>query len=361
MSSSRQRAALLALPLTAALLLAAATAPAPTEAAPTQAAPAQIAPALAASAEAAPTRVALAQAAPALAALAPAAPAEAASTQVAPALATLALAAPAGAAPVQVAPARIAPALAAPAEGASTQVAPARIAPVLAAPALAAPAKAAPAQIAPALAAPALAAPAGVALAGVAQAQVVPALVAPAQAVGGEAVSAGAASLTCQGQGVDPAAKVRYRTETFIQAPISTVWRLQTDVERWPSWQQPVSTMKRLDPGPLRPHSQFRWTTPVPANPAGPATTLVITSTVQQLQRDRCIRWTGPAIGDGLHIDGVHVWNFIPMAGGVLVRTEETHTGPQVDANVTLATQYLAEGLESWLTDLKTAAEATHC
>ena len=359
MSSSRQRAALLALPLTAALLLGAATATA--EAAPTQAAPAQVAPALAASAEAAPTRVALTQVAPALAVLAPAAPAEAASTQAAPALATLALAAPAEAASTRIAPAPAAPGLAAPAGAAPVQVASARIAPALAAPAGAAPVQVAPARIAPALAAPALAAPAGVALAGAAQAQVVPALVAPAQAVGGEAVPAGSASLTCQGQGVDPAAKVRYRTETFIPAPISTVWRLQTDVERWPSWQQPVTTMKRLDPGPLRPHSQFRWTTPVPATPAGPATTLVITSTVQQLQHDRCIRWTGPAIGDGLHIDGVHVWNFIPMAGGVLVRTEETHTGPQVDANVTLATQYLAEGLESWLTDLKTAAETPHC
>ena len=229
-----------------------------------------------------------------------------------------------------------------------------------------APAEATPPQAAASQAMPALAALAEAASVQVAPAQGVsalaaPALAAPTEATPAEAVSAGQASLTCQGQGVDPTAKVRYRTETFIQAPISTVWKLQTDVERWPAWQQPVTTMKRLDPGPLRPQSQFRWTTPVPANPAGPATALVITSTVQQLQHDRCIRWTGPAIGDGLHIDGVHVWNFIPMAGGVLVRTEETHTGPQIDANVPLATQYLADGLKSWLTDLKTAAETPHC
>jgi uncharacterized membrane protein len=182
------------------------------------------------------------------------------------------------------------------------------------------------------------------------------AVAAPAQAA-----PAQPASLTCQGEGVDPAAQVRYRTEIFIKAPVSTVWAVQTDVERWPSWQRPVTTMKRLDPGPLRPHSQFRWTTPVPATPAGPATTLVITSTVRQLRHDQCIRWTGPAIGIGLHIDGVHVWNFIPVPGGVLVRTEESHTGPQVDANVPLATQFLADGLEAWLTDLKTAAESRHC
>ena len=173
------------------------------------------------------------------------------------------------------------------------------------------------------------------------------------------ATAPGPASLTCQGAGVDPAAKVRYRTETLIKAPLSTIWKLQTDVARWPSWQQEVvTTAKRLDQGPFRTHSQFRWTSQVPPNPASPPGTLVITSTVQQVRHDKCIRWTGPADSEGLHIDGVHVWNFTEVRGGVLVRTEETHTGPQVDANVPLATQFLADGLEAWLKALKTTAEA---
>lgn len=176
-----------------------------------------------------------------------------------------------------------------------------------------------------------------------------------------QAAPADSASLTCQGKGVDPAAQVRYRTETLVKAPMNTVWNLQADVAGWPSWQNAVTTMKRLDPGPLRPGSQFRWTTPVPATPAGPATSLVITSTVRQAQHGKCLRWTGPADGGGLHIDGVHVWTFTQVAGGVLVRTEETHTGPQVDANVPLATGYLADGLETWLTELKTTAESRHC
>lgn len=165
--------------------------------------------------------------------------------------------------------------------------------------------------------------------------------------------------LQCRGEGVDPTAKVRYRTKTLIKAPLSTVWKLQTDVERWPSWQKPVTSMKRLDPGPLRKHSQFRWTTPVPATPVSPPTTLVITSTVRQLQHHTCIRWTGPAIGKGLRIDrGVHVWTFTPIRGGVLVRTEETHVGDQIETDVPLATDFLGKGLEAWLHDLKTTAEA---
>ncbi|MEU7899943.1 SRPBCC family protein [Nonomuraea sp. NPDC049152] len=165
--------------------------------------------------------------------------------------------------------------------------------------------------------------------------------------------------LQCRGAGVDPTAKVRYRTKILIKAPLSTIWKLQTDVERWPTWQKPVASMKRLDPGPLRKNSQFQWTTPVPATPVSPPTTLVITSTVRQLQHHTCIRWTGPAIGKGLRIDrGVHVWTFTKVKDGILVRTEETHAGDQIETDVPLATDFLGKGLEAWLRDLKTTAEA---
>ncbi|MFI5617692.1 SRPBCC family protein [Streptomyces sp. NPDC051567] len=181
---------------------------------------------------------------------------------------------------------------------------------------------------------------------------------APAGATGSPASHPGN-SLTCRGKGVDPDALVRHRTGIVIDAPLRTVWKLQTDVENWPSWQTPVETVERLGHGPFRKGSAFRWTVPVPPNPATPATSLEITSTVRQIERGACIRWTGPAIGEGLRIDGVHVWNFTEVkGGGVLVSTEETHTGPQVEADVPLATGILREGLEAWLRDLKSAAEA---
>ncbi|GAA2786890.1 SRPBCC family protein [Kitasatospora aburaviensis] len=186
------------------------------------------------------------------------------------------------------------------------------------------------------------------------------AMAAPAAATAPHGARPGT-SLTCRGQGVDPHALVRHRTEAVIHAPLRTVWRLQTDVERWPSWQPHVRTAERLDDGPFHRGSVFRWTTPVPPNPATPATSLDIASTVEQVERDSCIRWTGPAVGEGLHIDGVHVWNFTEVGDGVRVTTEETHTGLQVDANVPMATEILRQGLETWLSDLKTTAEAlTH-
>ncbi|MFE9724216.1 SRPBCC family protein [Streptomyces sp. NPDC005794] len=183
---------------------------------------------------------------------------------------------------------------------------------------------------------------------------------APAQAAPARAGTADrTGTLRCQRQGVDPTALIRYRSDTVIKASLSTVFKLQTHVERWPSWQAPVLSAKRLDPGPLRKGSQFLWTTPAPATPTTPDTTLNITSTVRQLDRDSCIRWSGPAVGDGLRIDeGVHVWTFAEVTGGVRVQTEETWTGAQVEADVPTATAVLGAGLDQWLRELKATAEA---
>ncbi|GDY56118.1 hypothetical protein SVIO_067410 [Streptomyces violaceusniger] len=46
---------------------------------------------------------------------------------------------------------------------------------------------------------------------------------------------------TCRGEGVDPTARIRYQSDVVIKAPLSTVFALQTDVERWPTWQPPSS------------------------------------------------------------------------------------------------------------------------
>ncbi|MFF0079972.1 SRPBCC family protein [Streptomyces canus] len=163
----------------------------------------------------------------------------------------------------------------------------------------------------------------------------------------------------CGGRGVDAGAPIRYRSDVVIKAPLSTVWKLQTDVERWPSWQPPVISAERLDPGRLEKGSRFRWTTPAPATPTTPATTLAITSTVRELRHHDCILWSGPAIGEGLRIDeGVHLWTFRKVRGGVHVHTEETWSGAQVEADVPTATAALGAGLEAWLRDLKSTAEA---
>jgi hypothetical protein len=42
----------------------------------------------------------------------------------------------------------------------------------------------------------------------------------------------------------------------------------------------------------------------------------------------------------------------------VLVRTEESWTGGQIEADPATAIRYLAPGLDAWLADLETTAEA---
>jgi hypothetical protein len=171
-----------------------------------------------------------------------------------------------------------------------------------------------------------------------------------------------AAQAGCRGEGVNPNALIRYQTDVLIDAPLSTIWNLQTDVERWPSWQAPVLTAERLDRGRLRTGSAFRWTTPAPATPSTPATTLEVTSTVRQVRNRTCVLWSGPAVGVGLTIDeGVHLWTFEEVDGGVLVHTEETWTGAQVEADVPTATWALGGGLDQWMRDLKATAEGGEC
>jgi hypothetical protein len=58
--------------------------------------------------------------------------------------------------------------------------------------------------------------------------------------------------------GIDTDAPVRAHHETDINAPLETVWRLQTDVNSWPAWQTEI-TAARLN-GPFQPGSSFTWT-----------------------------------------------------------------------------------------------------
>ncbi|MFF4193536.1 SRPBCC family protein [Nonomuraea sp. NPDC001831] len=172
-------------------------------------------------------------------------------------------------------------------------------------------------------------------------------------------VTATAGAARCQGEGVDASARIRYRADIVIKAPLSRVFGLQTRVEQWPDWQQPVLSSKRLDRGPLRPGSSWRWSTPAPATATTPATTMHITSTLRRVKREACLLWSGPAAGTGVRIDrGVHLWTFTQVKGGVRVHTEETWTGGQVEADAATATELLGAGLRAWLRDLKAAAES---
>jgi len=140
---------------------------------------------------------------------------------------------------------------------------------------------------------------------------------------------------------INTAAPVITRDEILIQAPIETIWGIQTDVAAWPSWQPDVDRAQA--DGPLAVGSVFRWQT------AG----LDITSTVHEVDAPHRIVWGGSAQG----IVAVHAWILDPKEDGVLVRTEESWEGEPVNALVEALQRALDGSLHNWLENLKRAAE----
>lgn len=140
---------------------------------------------------------------------------------------------------------------------------------------------------------------------------------------------------------INTAAPVVTRDEILINAPIQTIWDIQTDVTGWPAWQPDVDGAEA--DGPLEVGSVFRWQT------AG----LDITSTVREIDAPRRIAWGGPAQG----IVAVHVWTLDAREDGVLVHTEESWEGEPVLAQVEMLQAALDGSLREWLQNLKRAAE----
>jgi hypothetical protein len=142
---------------------------------------------------------------------------------------------------------------------------------------------------------------------------------------------------------IDESAPVITRKGILIHAPLHTIWKIQTDVEKWPTWQPDVETVVKNTPGRLRPGSVFRWSTEG----------LDITSTVKQADHGKRLAWGGPAQG----ITAIHVWTFTPTRDGVLVHTEESWTGAPVVANQGALQAALDNSLHNWITNLKNQAE----
>jgi uncharacterized membrane protein len=140
---------------------------------------------------------------------------------------------------------------------------------------------------------------------------------------------------------IDPNAPLTARKEIFITAPLETVWSLQSDIERWPTWQSDVSSAK-LD-GSLAVGTIFRWK----------AKGLNITSTIQELELGQRISWTGNSIG----MKAVHIWMFEPQGNGTHVVTEESLSGWLARILRIFDPAFLEKSLAESLHILKTRAE----
>jgi uncharacterized protein YndB with AHSA1/START domain len=138
-------------------------------------------------------------------------------------------------------------------------------------------------------------------------------------------------------------APVIVELEITIDASPEDVWRLHTDIDTWPTWNTDISTAKLRSP--LAVGRTFDWETHG----------LVIASTIAEIIPGHRIVWGGPAHG----IDGVHVWTFEPVDGGVLIRTRESWAGAPIEADPDGMRAALDGSLRGWLAALKKTAELT--
>lgn len=127
-----------------------------------------------------------------------------------------------------------------------------------------------------------------------------------------------------------------------IHSTRDEVWRLHTDIARWPSWQTDIQSAS-LE-GALEMGATFRWTT----------YNMSITSTVYAIDDGRRVLWGGAA-GD---IVGIHEWTFVDVPEGVEVRTIESFSGTAVAAEPGKYQGLLDQSLIVWLQRLKAAARS---
>ena len=99
--------------------------------------------------------------------------------------------------------------------------------------------------------------------------------------------------------------------EVQIGAPIEVVWRILSDLPRWPEWNKGVSRIS-VD-GPVKIGAEFHW------GSGG----MKIASRLEEMAPPRRIAWTGKMIG----VRAVHVWELTESGAGTHVRTEESFEG----------------------------------
>ena len=130
--------------------------------------------------------------------------------------------------------------------------------------------------------------------------------------------------------------------EVFIQAPVEKVWRILSELEKWPSWNKSVS-MIRVN-GPLATGTSFEWMT------GGSR----IISRLKEVDPPRKIAWSGRMLG----IRAIHVWELKAEGEGTRVRTEESFDGIVATLLRGLMKKTLAKALAQGTASLKAAAES---
>lgn len=130
--------------------------------------------------------------------------------------------------------------------------------------------------------------------------------------------------------------------ETYIGSPVETVWRVLSDLEKWPDWNRSVTKI-RVN-GAVEAGTTFDWR----------AGGMRISSRLEEVDPPARIAWTGRMFG----VRAVHVWELAAEGPGTRVRTRESFAGWLARLLPGTMRKALAKALEQGVAALKTEAES---
>ncbi|MCX7985831.1 MAG: SRPBCC family protein [Bacteroidales bacterium] len=106
-------------------------------------------------------------------------------------------------------------------------------------------------------------------------------------------------------------APVKSKNQIEIKAPIKTVWKVLTDIKRWPKWQKAVTKTEII--GNIEEGKAFYWK----------ADGLSFRSKIHTIKPYLAFGWTGTTIG----ASAIHNWTFIEKDNQTIVVVEESLQG----------------------------------
>lgn len=140
---------------------------------------------------------------------------------------------------------------------------------------------------------------------------------------------------------IEQSAPVSYSQSIEINASIQTIWKIMSDIENWPSWNEDIKSATLH--GKLTAGATFTWK-------SGPGT---ITSTLEAVEEPYLIGWSGKLFG----IKAVHIWKIESIKGKTTVTTEESWSGLFATLFRKSSKKTLIKAIDTGLNRLKAAAE----
>jgi len=142
---------------------------------------------------------------------------------------------------------------------------------------------------------------------------------------------------------INNSAVLKTSKEIEIHAPVTTVWKIHSDINTWEKWHPDISSA--LLKGSLETGSTFEWK----------SDGYKLKSTIMKADENNILGWKGAGFG----ASAIHVWEFSTLDNGnTLVRTKESMDGWLVKLFKGIMNKKLNNSLDTWLAALKAQAES---